>query len=365
MLATQKIELTSFKLDNLPPAQAGSRYEIADALISGLRIRVSDEEVEGGRYRGKASRITFVLLARFPPSHNPTRRAIGTYSRGLGGVTLQRAREIAVEWKNLIRQGIDPAEISRQQRLEEERRRAETEKQRLQEEEAARNRKSLKDVLDRYESEHLAYLARGKATRRALDGEQGLFKDLVDREPASITRSDISQAVKAKVAIAPASANRQLAYAKAFFNWCVDEEILELNPAIRLKKPAKENTRDRYHSVDELREIWAATDDLGYPFAQLFRLLIVVPMRREEIAAMSLKELALGTDEESGSAVWTLPAPRTKNRNALRVPISTLARSLIKEAIDHPDRPAKSDFVFSTTCGSACKKDPVSGVIGV
>jgi integrase len=71
-------------------------------------------------------------------------------------------------------------------------------------------------------------------------------------------------------------------------------------------------------------------------------------MRREELAAMPIAELDLGSDDAT-EGVWTLPAERTKRANALRVPLSPLARSIIKKAIADKGRASKSTFVFSTT----------------
>ena len=73
--------------------------------------------------------------------------------------------------------------------------------------------------------------------------------------------------------------------------------------------------------------------ELGYPFGPLYRLLACLPMRREEIAAMPVSELELAPGGNCDDAVWTLPAGRTKRANALRVPLSPLARSLIVEAM--------------------------------
>jgi Arm DNA-binding domain len=69
-------------------------YDTWDALTPGLGIRTS-----------KTGRRTFVLMARYPGSRNPTRRALGVY----GELTLEQAREKARRWLELIRKGIDPA----------------------------------------------------------------------------------------------------------------------------------------------------------------------------------------------------------------------------------------------------------------
>ena len=348
-MPTPKMELTKFALDNLRPAPPGTRYEIADVIVPGLRIRVSDACVPEGRYKGKAARITFVVVGRFSPGRNPTRRALGRVDRSGGSLSIQAAREMARQWKDKVSSGIDPAAQAREQAAAAAAAAEEAEKRRLAEEEAWRSRKVLRDYIETYADEVLVHHRSGGNTRRALAGRRGLLTQFLEREPSSITRAELGQTLKQRAKVAPIGANRQLACASAFFNWCVAEELLAANPIEKVKKPSKENMRERNHSLVELREIWAATGKLGYPFEQLFRLLIVLPMRREENAAMPLNELELGTDEAPGEGIWTLPSARTKRANALRIPLSPLARSIIKEAIEHPDRPPSSPFVFSTT----------------
>ena len=71
-------------------------------------------------------------------------------------------------------------------------------------------------------------------------------------------------------------------------------------------------------------------------------------MRREELAALAMPELDIGDDDDI-EGVWILPSDRTKRANALRVPLSPLARLIVKEAIADEGRPKKSQFVFTTT----------------
>ena len=263
-MPTPKEELTVKRLENLMPAAAGQRYEISDTHVRGLRVRVSDTAVESGdrRRKGKASQISYVLLARFKPGASPTRRTLGSFPE----MALADARQKAVAWKDLIRAGIDPADEAERIRIEAQR--------------AYQQRCTLSDALDQYETEKLPKLRKGTATRQALDGTCGLLVGFVTREPSSITRSEIREALRKRAAVSPISANRQLAYASAFFNWCVAEEIIAENPARLIPKPAPERARDRHHSVEELTEIWAASQSLGYPFGPLIRLLIVLPLPR-------------------------------------------------------------------------------------
>lgn len=317
-----KRNLTPKGVDALKPAPRGSRIDHMDAIVPGFGVRVTDK-----------GRRTYILLARYPGSANPTRRAIAQ----VGKIELGRARDIARDWLEMIAAGVDPAEAAEAERREAERKRLEVQ-----------NKRTLEQVLNQYERERLSQLRRGTATRRALDGKKGLLTQFRDRDPASLTRAEIREAVKARAQDSPISANRQLAYASAFFNWCRDEEIIAENPAEKIRKPAKENERDRFHSLSELREIWDAAGTLGYPFGPFYRLLIALPMRREEIASIPLSELALADDDAATEAVWTLPGHRTKNKQPLRIPLSRLARSIILEAMRDRARP-KSTFLFGTT----------------
>ena len=307
---------------------SGGRIELIDEREAGLRIRVGE----------KSARWSTMVRH---PTDGRIRIPLGTWP-SLG---IADARKAAQDAKRKVEQGINPNEAKREAA-----RKAEI---------AKRTRRALRDVLDDYSAVKLKHLRRGDAVKRALDGKMGLLRTMLDREPASITRTDIGDAVRKHAKTSPIAANRALAYASAFFNWCVSEELIEANPAGKVQKPGRENQRDRYHSLDELAEIWAAADTLGYPFAPLYKLLIVLPMRREEIAALPVAELDLGPDSDPSQGVWTLPSGRTKNAAALRVPLSPLARTIIKEALADPARPldavdasgrkVANPFLFSTT----------------
>ena len=76
-------------------------YDTWDAVVPGLGVRTS-----------ATGRRTFVLVARYPGSRNPTRRALGVY----GELTLEQAREKARTWLEMLRKGIDPAAAEEERR---------------------------------------------------------------------------------------------------------------------------------------------------------------------------------------------------------------------------------------------------------
>ena len=71
-----------------------TRVDVMDALVPGFGVRVTEK-----------GQKTFVLIARFPGSNNPTRRALGDY----GELTLEAARKKARKWLELIQAGKGPA----------------------------------------------------------------------------------------------------------------------------------------------------------------------------------------------------------------------------------------------------------------
>ncbi|MEA2937749.1 MAG: hypothetical protein QOC56_1253, partial [Alphaproteobacteria bacterium] len=96
-------------LKTLKPAPAGKLVDVMDTVVPGFGVRVSD-----------SGRRTFMLVARYPGSRNPTRRALGEY----GALTLEKARSKARDWLELIRKDQDPKHEEDRQRRSEARKRA-------------------------------------------------------------------------------------------------------------------------------------------------------------------------------------------------------------------------------------------------
>ncbi len=124
---------------------------------------------------------------------------------------------------------------------------------------------------------------------------------------------------------APIAANRVHSIVRKFFNWCVEQEIIEVSPCAGLKPPAgKEGSRDRVFSDDELRCAWQAAARLGAPFGAMVQLLILTGQRRGEVAGMEWAELDLER------RLWSLPHERVKNDRRHEVPLSPQAIAIIE-----------------------------------
>lgn len=143
---------------------------------------------------------------------------------------------------------------------------------------------------------------------------------------------------------APIMANRQLAYMRKLFNWCIERGYLEVSPCAGLKPPGAERSRDRALDDTELAELWHAATDLGWPWGDFVKLLILTAQRRNEVSAMRWEEL------DFERRTWTLPQHRAKNRTGHIIPLTDGVTKILGEL------PTTGEYVFSTTGHT-----PVSG----
>jgi integrase len=133
-------------------------------------------------------------------------------------------------------------------------------------------------------------------------------------------------------------ANRAHSALSRFMNWCVERTYIEISPCHGVKKPAKENPRDRVLGDQELKKIYSACDDEAYPFGPLFKLLLLTAQRRGEVSDMRWCELDLK------NKIWTIPKERAKNGKAHMVQLSEEAITILESM----PRFLYSDLVFTT-----------------
>jgi integrase len=183
-----------------------------------------------------------------------------------------------------------------------------------------------------------------KEVKRVLERD---MKPVFDgRMFSSITRRDVVELIDAIADRGAVTLARRVhAHLHRLFRWSVGRGILELNPMTDLPKPGNAVKRDRVLTDAELAAIWHGAEKIGWPFGPALQLLILTAARREEITALRWSEI--GDD-----SLIELRAERTKNGEPRDVPLSSVARSIIK-ALPRIDG---SELVFTTT-----GERPVSG----
>lgn len=170
-----------------------------------------------------------------------------------------------------------------------------------------------------------------------------------DRDIRSITRQEILTLLDRMVERgAPVQANRLVAALRRFFGWVVERGLLEASPMASLRPPATEAHRDRVLSDEELRAIWLAADEIGYPFGRAIQLMILTGQRRAEVLEAEWREF----DLERG--LWTIPRERSKNGGSHLIPLAPVA---VKLLLALPRIGPTPRLVFTTTGSS-----PFSGV---
>lgn len=293
---------------------------VSTARATAETVELVDEREPGLRLRARERGAKWSVMVRLKTGQR-TRVTLGSWP----AMDVSAARKAAQDVKRKTEAGENPNEEKR----------------------AARSHKSLRELIDIYADAKLAQLRTGDQAKRAIDAA---LAKLMDRDPASITRRDIAGTIDKIATNAPTHANRSLAYIKAFFTWAVGRGHLSVSPADGITKPADEISRDRTPTIAELVEIWRASERLAYPFGHAVQLLIATAMRREEVTGIAVSELDLA-DKRQG--IFTLPANRSKNDRAIRVPLSPLARSVVDRAlaarpiIESTGKP--SSLLFSTT----------------
>ena len=121
-----------------------------------------------------------------------------------------------------------------------------------------------------------------KDNLRSIDEVSSSFKKHVfpewgeNRELCTITPADVRALIqRIHTGGAPIMANRMLGRLKTFFNWAMDEDLIDSNPAAKVKRIMKEQERERVLSDNEIIAFWKACDRLGYPYGDCSRLLLL------------------------------------------------------------------------------------------
>ena len=320
--------LTAALVNKMRPPLSG-RIEIWDTYLPGFGLRISDRGVKTWiamtRVHGRKIRLT---LGRYP------------------GLKLKDARELARKKMRLASEGVDPREYETEQRRQAERLR----------------RNTFGAIATDYMADRAVHLKSRNELQRKLDVD--ILPHWRDRPMRSITRRDVRQLLREKARTAPIAANRVHALIGAIFNWALVEEFIDASPVARLTPVAKEPERERVLSADEIRWIWGAAGDLGYPFGTIYQFLLATDQRRGEVADMKWSEI-------EGDR-WMLPAARTKGGAGHAVPLSSLAVGILKDL----PRFDNVDHVFiSNRCGrgtsvvdeitedDATARDPGGGLV--
>lgn len=194
--------------------------------------------------------------------------------------------------------------------------------------------RAIPDKPDEFELVRKADDKKGRGRKRTRDGLAYRWRN---RTVHDITKRDVSDELDA---LAPIMANRTLSALKNMFGWLIERGVLTSSPVAGMKPPTKEETRERVLTDDEIKLLWKATDDTGYPFGPFAKLLLLTAARRDEVAGMTDRELDLD------AKTWTIPKERAKNNEEHIIPLSDAAVAVIESL---PRIAGKDRLLFTMT----------------
>ena len=146
------------------------------------------------------------------------------------------------------------------------------------------------------------------------------------RKASKITRRDVIDLLDKIVARgAPVQANRTLAVIRRMFNFAIDQDVMAASPCHRIKPPSSEKSKDRYLTLDEIKDFWTRLDTapLTRQTKLALKLLLLTLQRSSEVIGLNKSELDLP------ARTWIIPAERTKNKRAQLVTLSPLAIEIV------------------------------------
>lgn len=283
------VGLTDAKIKGMSAPKTG-RIEVADKVVSGLRIRVGTSGTKTFIVRKRiGGRVANVTVGRF----HDTR------------FTLTDARKKARTLLNDIEGGGDPRGGTRKA--------------------TGAGVGTIRALFGDYK--------KAKAGKRSIGEIERIFERYVlpeigDRLADSVTRADATRLIDGVatggIKPTPVMARAVAAQLSAFYSWAMPRlHRLEVNPCRDAGKPDKPKPRERVLSNDEIKALWTVLEGEGWPWGPAVKLLILTGQRRDEVFSADRSEFDLE------AKLWTIPGERAKNGKAHLVPLSTYATKLL------------------------------------
>ena len=289
-------KLTQLGVNQFGPPETG-RDIYPDTVLPGFQLRVSQSGLKSysllTRHGGKVIRVGCGKHGK--EEHGKVNDPI---------TTLAEAQETAREALRDIRRGVDPSG---------------------EKPEEIKNTDIVDDVVEDFLEKYKGRRERPLAERTKEENSRALRKRFVPyfegRPIATIRRRELIEFLEEMAEATPGAAHRAQSVLSTFFDWCTDREILETNPAVRLRAARKPASRDRVLSDAEIEILWSGFGAAGYPYGSYLKMLLLTAARRSEVSTMRW-------DDIDGS-MWKLS--NTKTGAPRDVPLSTLALDILAD----------------------------------
>lgn len=149
-----------------------------------------------------------------------------------------------------------------------------------------------------------------------------------------ITKRDVTQALS-RWDGKPWAQNYAHSVLRAFFNDCLDQELIAKHPMIRSKAPNKTKARARVLSDEEIGRVWRCTGDNTY--GRILRLLILTGQRRVEVRNIKPEDIRDGLIifHTKGDRTNTIPITPLMKPDLKHIPFTFNNWSTAKDLFDN------------------------------
>ena len=243
---------------------------------------------------------SFILLYSF---HSEARRlTLGKYP----DLSLSEARAQAARAIELLKQGVDPGQ------------------KKIVELTEYRTSSTLEEAVESY----LGWARKNKKSWR--EDERMLKREFVTHlgrtKIQDVTRKQVVALLDDKAKTAPVQANRMLAVVRTMFNFCVEREILNATPLVKMKSVAKEKARERSLNRHEL--VWFLHRLTEPTVTQNTRFALMLSLMLAQRSGRIVQMRWIDIDLED--AIWDRSGTFEKNNNPVAIPLSEDVLSILK-----------------------------------
>lgn len=277
-------------------------YDRGKGSVPGLRVHIHP-----------TGRKVFFLRYQF--NHKTEDLMIGDYPR----IGLSEARKLAMEARNQINEGINPAADRRRNRNKP-------------------DAMTIADLAEAYKAEYLP--SKKESTQITYTSRINKIVRKFGKVPVDeLSGRDIKVWLRSVAEKHPISANRLQAILSSMYSHATepDQGYTTNHPLKGMKKISEERQREPDYSNDDIRSLWEAFEEQAEPLQSLLKMLLLTGQRLGETRRMKWADI------DPNRGIWIIPKEETKGGRTHTVPLSKTIIDILENVHVLTGR---SDYVF-------------------
>jgi integrase len=138
----------------------------------------------------------------------------------------------------------------------------------------------------------------------------------------------------------PATCRHRVGALNRLYKWLASVEAASANPVVNIALPSPPAPRTRVLTAGQVKALWEGAATLPEPRRDYLHLLLLVPLRRQELADTQRRDIHVNGDRLE----LVIASHRSKNRNEHRLPLVAEAREIVERLLASPGAP--DDFLL-------------------